>query len=66
MAAYARATTGDQLHKIFDHISTLETSQIEREHFTSYDELEGYLVGPALGLLALSVLLAGSVFRQTP
>lgn len=63
---YARASTGDQLQKIFDHISTLETSQIEREHFTSYDELEGYLVAPALGLIALSVLLAGSVFRQTP
>ncbi|MHB8578159.1 MAG: vWA domain-containing protein [Dehalococcoidia bacterium] len=63
---YGRAQTGAQLRHIFDTISKLETSQIERDHFTSYDELEGYLVTPALGLLAFSVLLAGTVFRQTP
>ncbi|HEY8836905.1 MAG TPA: VWA domain-containing protein [Dehalococcoidia bacterium] len=63
---YARAQSGDQLHKIFDTISKLETSQIERQHYTSYFELEGWLLVPAMGLLVLEVVLSGTVFRRTP
>lgn len=64
--AYARATTGDQLHKIFDHISKLETSQVERQHYTKFDELAGWFLVPAIGLLALEVILAGTIFRRAP
>jgi len=64
--SYARATTGDQLHKIFDHISRLETSQVERQHYTKFDELAGWFIVPAIGLLALEVTLAGTVFRRAP
>ena len=63
---YARATTGDQLHKVFDTISKMETSQIEKQHFTSYDELAGFLIVPAMLLLAAEVVLAGTVFRRVP
>ena len=63
---YGRAQTGSQLHHIFDTISKLETSQIERTHYTSFDELAGYLIVPAIGLLVLEVALRGTVFRQAP
>jgi Ca-activated chloride channel family protein len=63
---YARAQTGDQLKKIFDHISTLETSQVEREHYTSFDELTAFFAIPAVGLLALEATLAASLFRRVP
>lgn len=61
---YARAQSGDQLQKIFDTISKLETSQIERQHYTSYDELEGFFIVPGIGLLITEVLLAGTIFRR--
>ncbi len=63
---YARATTGDQLHKIFDQISKLETSQVERQHYTSFNELFGFFIVPGIGLLALETVLAGTVFRRAP
>lgn len=61
---YARASTGDQLHKIFDNISRLETSQVERQRYTSFNELAGFLIVPAVGLLALESVLAGTLFRR--
>lgn len=61
---YARAQTGDQLHRIFDHISQLETSQIERQRYTSFNELAGYFIVPAVGLLALEVGLSATLFRR--
>jgi Ca-activated chloride channel family protein len=61
---YARAATGDQLHKIFDHISKLETSQIERQHFTSFYDLSGFLLVPGLVLLGTEVFLSATVFRR--
>ena len=63
---YGRAQTGAQLHKIFDTISKLETSLVERQHYTSFIELAGFFIVPAIGLLALEVTLAGTVFRRAP
>jgi Ca-activated chloride channel family protein len=63
---YARAQTGDQLSRIFDHISQLETSQVERQHYTSFDELAGFFVVPAVGLLVLEAGLGATLFRRTP
>lgn len=63
---YARAQTGNQLKQIFDHISRLETSQVERSHYTSFDELAAWFAVPAVGLLALETALAGTIFRRLP
>lgn len=63
---YARAATGDQLRRVFDRISRLETSPIERQHYTSFNELAGYFIVPAIGLLALEVMLGSTVFRRAP
>jgi Ca-activated chloride channel family protein len=63
---YGRAQSGSQLQHIFDEISRLETSQIERTHYTSFDELAAWFVVPALILLAVEALLGATVLRRVP
>mgnify|MGYP001434299070 CR=1 FL=1 len=63
---YGRAQTESQLQHIFDTISKLETSQLERNHYTSYDELFGFFLVPALGLLMLEAGLGATLFRRAP
>jgi Ca-activated chloride channel family protein len=63
---YGRAQSGSQLQQIFDHISKLETSEVERLHYTSFDELAGWFIVPALVLLGLEALLGSTVFRRVP
>jgi Ca-activated chloride channel family protein len=63
---YARAQSGPQLKKIFDTISKLETSQVERLHYTSFNDLAGWFIVPALGLLALEAMLGATVLRRVP
>lgn len=61
---YARAQTGSDLQREFATIGRLETSKIERSHYTVYDELEGYLIVPGLLLLAAEAALSATVFRR--
>lgn len=63
---YGRAQTESQLQHIFDEISRLETSQLERTHYTGYDELFGFFLVPALGLIALEAGLGATLFRRAP
>jgi len=63
---YGRAQTESQLQHIFQTISRLETSQLERNHYTSYDELFGVFLLPALGLLVLEAGLGATLFRRVP
>jgi Ca-activated chloride channel family protein len=63
---YGRAQSESDLQNIFKRISQLETSTVERTHYTIYDDLEGWLVAPGIALLALEVLLSNTIFRRTP
>ncbi|HEY7295172.1 MAG TPA: VWA domain-containing protein [Dehalococcoidia bacterium] len=63
---YGRAQSESQLQHIFDTISQLETSQLERNHYTSYEELFGFFLVPALGLVMLEAGLGATVFRRAP
>ncbi|MFN8558374.1 MAG: VWA domain-containing protein, partial [Dehalococcoidia bacterium] len=63
---YTRATNEQGLFDIFTTIATLEKSRVERERFVRYHELAPWLLIPALGLVALEVLLGASVFRRAP
>jgi len=63
---YGRAQSESDLQNIFSTISRLETSTVERTHYTLYDDLEGWLVVPGIAVLALEVLLSNTVFRRTP
>ena len=63
---YGRAQSESDLQNIFSTISRLETSTVERTHYTIYDDLEGWLVAPGIALLALEVVLSNTIFRRTP
>jgi Ca-activated chloride channel family protein len=63
---YGRAQSERQLQQIFDTISQLETSQVERLHYTHYIELAGDLLVPAAGLLLLEVGLGATLLRRVP
>jgi Ca-activated chloride channel family protein len=63
---YFRAEDTATLKQIYDEIDSLEKSQVEVEHFTRYQELMGWLVLPALGLVVGEMALRKTVFRKLP
>jgi Ca-activated chloride channel family protein len=65
-ARYFRATDADALRAIYDEISRLETTRVETPVDRPVDERYGLFLWPALGLLALDVLLATTRLRRVP
>lgn len=63
---YFRATDRNSLQAIYDRINELETSEIETNEFTRYDELYGRFVLWALVLLVLEFLLKALWLRRIP
>lgn len=63
---YFRATDNASLHRIYAQIDKLERTTIEAELFTEYHQFYAAFVAAALGLIALSLLLRGSVLRRLP
>jgi Ca-activated chloride channel homolog len=74
---YFRARDADALHQVYAEIDKLEKTETEEKRFMQYRELAtesiklGRITLPpllmvALGLLALEVLLANTVFRKIP
>lgn len=63
---YERAANADGLAEIYNSITSLEKSRIERERFTRYHELAPWLLVPAFGLIVLESLLGSTVFRRAP
>ena len=63
---YYRAEDTAGLKEIYDEIDSLEKSQVEVERFTRYRELMGWLLLPALGLVASETALRKTVFRKLP
>lgn len=63
---YFRATDADALKEIFGTIDKLEKSEIKVKHYTRYEELYAWLVWPALLVVLVEVVLAGTRFRTLP
>ena len=63
---YFRATDRRSLQAIYDEINTMETSTIETNEFTRYNELYGMFVLWALALLLVEFLLRTLYLRQIP
>jgi Ca-activated chloride channel family protein len=63
---YFRAEDTATLKQIYDEIDSLEKSQVEVEHLTRYQELMGWLLLPALGLVASEMALRKTAFRKLP
>jgi Ca-activated chloride channel family protein len=63
---YFRAEDTAGLKEIYIEIDSLEKSQVEVERFTRYQELMGWLLIPALGLVATEAFLRKTIFRRLP
>jgi Ca-activated chloride channel homolog len=63
---YERAANADGLADIYNSITALEKSRIERERFTRYHELAPWLLLPAFALVVLETLLGATIFRRAP
>ena len=63
---YARATSGEELLKIYEEIDKLEKTEIKSLEYTSYAEQFDKFALAGLVLLGLEVLLGCTVLRKTP
>jgi Ca-activated chloride channel homolog len=62
---YFPAESEQALASIYASIDQLEKSRIGRPQYGSYNELAVYFIAGALALLALELVLRGTVWRQT-
>jgi Ca-activated chloride channel family protein len=63
---YFRAEDTKCLKQIYEEIDGLEKSQVEVERFTRYQELMGWLLIPALGLVVTEMALRKTLLRKLP
>ncbi len=63
---YFSAADPDALEQIYEHIRTLEKSDVEMTEYRRYEELAGALILPAIALIALQVLLSCTWLRKIP
>jgi len=63
---YFAASDPGQLADVYDEISSLERSRITREAFDDYDYFAPWFAGAGAALLALELLLAGTLLRRLP
>lgn len=63
---YYRADTSETMRRIYAEIDKLEKTEVETKRHAYYDELMSWFVLPALGLLALELLLGQTVWRKLP
>lgn len=65
-ARYFEADDPEQLQAVYDEIATLERSRIGRESFESFTEWAPWFAAAAAGLVALELVLRGTVLRRAP
>jgi Ca-activated chloride channel family protein len=63
---YFRANDKAGLDRIYKQIDKLERTSIEEQRFTEYRQYYFYFVAAAMILIALALLLRGSVLRRLP
>ena len=54
----------DDLAAVYDEISDLEKSTLQEERYTRYSEYAPWFLAPTVALLALDVILRGTLFRR--
>jgi Ca-activated chloride channel family protein len=63
---YFRATDGATLQAIYAEIDRLEKTTNVTEYYQQYAELFPWFLMPALGCLALEIVLVNTRFRKIP
>ena len=63
---FFRATNQRELQNIYDQIDRLEKSEVKQRRFATYEPLFFWFLLPALGLLALELILAETRYRRVP
>ena len=63
---YYRATSEQKLEEIYREIGEMEKTEIKTRDYVEYEELFPFFLLPALGILALEILLAHTRFRRLP
>lgn len=64
--AYFRATDLSSLEKIYGQIDALTKTKIEEDRFYSFHEYYPWFLAIGLGLVAIALLLRGTVLRRLP
>jgi Ca-activated chloride channel family protein len=63
---YFRARSGEELEQIYSEIDQMEKTKVNVSKHTQYKELFEFFAFAGLALLAVEMVLAGSVFRKLP
>lgn len=63
---YDRASGAAALAAIYERVSDLEKSRVERDRFLQYDDLAPFLLAAAATTLVFEVLLRATAFRRIP
>jgi len=63
---YYRADTADTLHRIYEEIDRLETTEVDVKKYRHYDELFSQAAVAGLAVLTLEIVLAQTVWRKLP
>jgi Ca-activated chloride channel family protein len=63
---YFRAVDKQALAEIYVAIDEMERVKVSEVRYLQYTEHFGYFIVSGMGLIALSVLLSGTVFRKLP
>jgi Ca-activated chloride channel family protein len=63
---YFRAENMDRLREIYDKIDKMEKTDVKTKIYAEYNDLYRYLLIPALGLLALWIVLQNTRFLRIP
>jgi len=64
--AYFRATDSERLQEVFAAIDAMEKTEVKMKRYEHFEELYGYLAGPAGILLLLEQALLATRFRRLP
>ncbi len=65
-ATYFEADSPQELQDIYDEIGTLERSRVGRASFESFTEWAPWFAAGAAALVAIELVLRGTVLRRTP
>ena len=65
-ATYFEADSPQELQDVYDEIGSLERSRVGRASFESFTEWAPWFAGGAAALVALELLLRGTVLRRAP
>ena len=63
---YFRAENMDRLKEIYANIDQMEKTEVKTKTFAEYQDLYRYLLVPALGLLAVWILLQNTRYLRVP